>query len=84
MNMLDIMKGLNLTSALREKLIKMWIPEKEMVWVDFDNMDSLNKFAERIVPILLKNNPRAKEQIKGSSWLNWQEKQNVCEVIDSI
>jgi len=84
MNMIDVMKSLNFTSALKEKLIKMWVPEKEMAWVDFNSMDSLNKFAERIVPMLLKNNPRAKEQIKWSSWLSWQEKQEVCEVIDSI
>jgi hypothetical protein len=84
MNIIDVMKGLNFTSALKEKLIRMWVPEKEMAWVDFNSMDSLNKFAERIVPMLLKNNPRAKEQIKWSSWLSWQEKQEVCEVIDSI
>jgi hypothetical protein len=32
--------------------------------VDFTNLESLNKFAERVVPNLLKRNPAVKEQIK--------------------
>ena len=78
------MAGLGLTWSLKAKLLKMGVPESEMEGVDFGNMDSLNKFAERIVPKLLQNNPRAKEQIKGCNWLEGATKQNVTEVIDSL
>lgn len=60
----------------------MGVSEQDMEGVDFTNMDSLNKFAERIVPKLLQNNPKAKEQIKGCTWLEGATKQNVAEVID--
>ena len=78
------MAWLGLTWSLKTKLLKMGVSEQDMEGVDFWNIDSLNKFAERIVPKLLRNNPRAKEQIKGCNWLEGATKQNVTEVIDSL
>ena len=82
MNVLEVMRWLWLIGWMKAKLLKMWVPESDMEWVDFTNMQSLNAFAEKIVPKLLRNNPRAKEQIKGCSRLEGQTKQDVNNVID--
>ena len=82
MNVLEVMRWLWMIGWMKAKLQKMWISEAEMEWVDFTNLQSLNAFAERIVPKLLRNNPRAKEQIKGCSRLEGQTKQDVDNVID--
>lgn len=84
MNILGIMSGLGLTGSLKAKLLKMWVTEKDMEGVDFNSMDSLNKFAERIVPKLIRGNPQAVEQIKNSGWLDPAKQQEVNTVIDSI
>ena len=78
------MASLGMTWALKTKLQKMGVTEKEMEGVNFESMASLNQFAERIVPKLLSRNPRAKEQIKGCTWLEGETKQNVVEAIDSL
>lgn len=82
MNVLEVMRWLWMIGWMKAKLQKMWISEAEMEWVDFNNLQSLNAFAERIVPKLLKSNPRVKEQIKGCSRLEGQTKQEVNNVID--
>lgn len=82
MNVLEVMRWLWMIGWMKAKLLKMWVPESDMEWVDFNNLQSLNAFAERIVPKLLKNNPRVKEQIKGCSRLEGQTKQEVNNVID--
>ena len=84
MNMLEVMRWLWLIGWMKAKLLKMWVPESDMEWVDFTNLQSLNAFAEKVVPKLLKNNPRAKEQIKWCERLEWQTKKDVSEVIDAI
>lgn len=82
MNILEVMRWLWMIGGMKAKLQKMWISEAEMEGVDFTNIQSLNAFAERIVPKLLRNNPKAKEQIKWCSWLEGQTKQDVGTVID--
>lgn len=84
MNMLKVLSWLWLTGSLKTKLLKVWIPAKEMEWVDFDSMQSLNQFAARIVPNLLRNNPNVAKQIKESWRLEWDVKKQVDNVIDSI
>ena len=84
MNILEVMRWLWLTWWMKAKLLKMWVSEKDMEWVDFTSLDSLNKFAEKVVPGLLKRNPAMKEQIKWCSWLEWKTKENVTEVIDCM
>lgn len=82
MNILNVMSWLWLTWSIKAKLLKMWIPEKEMEWVDFSNMNSLNSFAERIVPWLLRKNPNVAKQIKESWWLQWETKEKVDSIIE--
>jgi hypothetical protein len=45
----------------------MGIPESEMQGVNFSDMNSLNQFAEKIVPTMLKNNPSMKNFVKQNS-----------------
>ena len=78
------MSGLGLTGSIKAKLLKMGISEKDMEGVDFGNMQSLNQFAERVVPKLIRSNPQAVQQIKNSGWLDPAKQQEVNNVIDAI
>lgn len=78
------MNGLWLTASIKQKLMNMWIPAKDLEWVDFNNMNSINQLAQKIMPNLLRKNPQIAKQIKESNWLDWKTKENVAEVIDSI
>ena len=82
MNILNVMSWLWLVGSIKAKLLKMWIPESEMKWVDFNNMNSLNEFAKKIVPNLLKKNPDFAQQIKESWRLQGQTKKEVDSIID--
>lgn len=82
MNILNFMSSWWMIWSMKAKLQKMWVSEADMQWVDFTNMASLNQFAERIVPNLLKKNPQMAKMIKDSGWLQWDTKQAVDNVID--
>lgn len=54
-----------------------------MQGIDFNNMNDLNRLAEKIVPNLLKSNPNIANLIKqNSSMLGEEKSKEVCEVID--
>ena len=54
-----------------------------MQGIDFNNINDLNRLAEKIVPNLLKSNPNIANLIKQNSSVLGSEKQKeVCEVID--
>lgn len=82
MDILKIMNGLWLTASMKQKLINMGVPAKELEWVDFNNMASINQLAAKIMPWLLKRNPQMAKQIKESWWLDAQTQQEVNNVID--
>lgn len=84
MDILKVMNGLWLTASIKQKLMSMWIPAKDLEWVDFNNMNSINQLAQKIMPNLLRKNPQIAKQIKESNWLEWKTKEDVAEVIDSI
>lgn len=84
MDILKVMNGLWLTASIKQKLMNMWIPAKDLEWVDFNNMNSINQLAQKIMPNLLRKNPQIAKQIKESNWLDWKTKEDVAEVIDSI
>ena len=68
---------------LRQKLIQIGISPNDMQWVDFNNVNDLNKLAEKIVPNLIKSNPNIANLIKqNSSMLGAEKQKEVCEVID--
>ncbi len=79
MSFMNWLKG----DLLRQKLVQIWISPNDMQWVDFNNVNDLNKLAEKIVPNLIKQNPNIANMIKQNSSILWAEKQKeVCEVID--
>ena len=82
--MRGFMKSMGMLSSIREKLIKNGISAKDLEWVRFDDPESLNNLAQKIMPWLLRNNPEAAQQIKESGLLQWQTKQDVVEIIDNI
>lgn len=68
---------------LKQKLLAVWISPNDIQWVDFNNMNDLNRLAEKIVPKLLQANPNMKNLIKQNAWLFGEEKaKEVAEVID--
>lgn len=69
---------------LKSRLLWLGIEPHQLEWVDFNNMDQLNKLAEQIVPWLIKNNPNVKNLIKQNANLVWDKKNEVVEVIDKI
>ena len=84
MNIRWLMKWMWVLANARQTLIDAWVSAEDLQWVDFSNMNSLSKLAQKIWPTLLKRNPQIAKQIKESDWLQWKEKQDVVEVIDSI
>lgn len=70
--------------ALKNKLIAQWVEPHQLEWVDFHNMDQLNKLAEQIVPWLIKKNPNIANLIKQNANLAWDKKNEVVDVIDKI
>lgn len=79
MNFMNWLKG----DFLRQKLIQVGISPNDMQGIDFNNMNDLNRLAEKIVPNLLKSNPNIANLIKQNSSMLWTEKsKEVCEVID--
>lgn len=84
MNVWWFMKSMGMFAGIREKLLKAWVSAKDLEWVRFDDPESLNRLAQKIMPWLLKNNPQVAQQIKNSGLLEWETKQEVVEIIDSI
>lgn len=79
MNFMNWLKG----DFLRQKLIQVGISPNDMQWIDFNNINDLNRLAEKIVPNLLKSNPNIANLIKqNSSMLGAEKQKEVCEVID--
>ena len=82
MDILKIMNGLWLTASMKQKLLNMGIPAKDLEWVDFNNMNSINQLGAKIMPWLLKKNPQLAKQIKECWRLDAQTQQEVNNVID--
>lgn len=79
MNFMNWLKG----DFLRQKLIQVGISPNDMQGIDFNNINDLNRLAEKIVPNLLKSNPNIANLIKqNSSMLGAEKQKEVCDVID--
>lgn len=83
MNFMDFMGSLK-GDFLKQRLLAMGIPPHQLEWVDFNNMDQLNKLAEQIVPGLIKSNPNVANLIKQNANLAWDKKGDVVDVIDKL
>ena len=72
-------------SGIKDKLLQLWISPEVLQWVDFNNVNSLNQLAQKIMPWLLANNKELAEKIRSMSSMLWQEKQKeVWEVINML
>ena len=68
---------------LRQKLIQAGVSPNDMQGIDFNNINDLNRLAEKIVPNMLKSNPMIANLIKqNSSSLVGEKSKEVCEIID--
>ena len=68
---------------LKQRLLAVWISPNDIQWIDFNNINDLNRLAEKIVPRLLQANPNMKNLIKQNAWMFGQDKQKeVAEIID--
>lgn len=68
-----------LWSMLQNKLQSMGINTQG---VNFNDMNSINEFAQKIMPDLLKNNPQMKEWIKQNAPA--ENKDEVVHIVDNI
>lgn len=79
MSFMNGMKG----DFLRQKLIQAGISPNDMQGIDFNNINDLNKLAEKVMPNIIKSNPSIASMIKSNASMLWTEKaKEVCEVID--
>lgn len=84
MNMRGFMKSMGWLSWMREKLINAGVSPQDLQGVSFDDPESLNKLAEKIVPWLLRANPQMAKKIKESGWLDQKTKEEVVQIVDNI
>lgn len=73
-----------LLSNARETLIKAWVSAQDLQWVDFTDMSSVAKIAQKIWPTLIKNNPQFAKMVKDSTLIEWKQKEEIVEIVDSI
>ena len=83
MNFLQMMLWLN-GESMKQKLLQMWVSESDLQGVNFNDMNSLNQLAEKIVPTMLRNNPNMKNFVKQNSSFFWNRKDEVVEVVDKL
>lgn len=49
---------------IQDKLTQLWVSQQDLKWVDFNDPNSVNELARKIMPWLLKSNPWIANQIK--------------------
>lgn len=76
---MDKMIGMFLWSMLQNKLQSMWINTQG---VNFNDMNSINDFASKILPWMLKNNPQMQEYIKNN--VPQEKKEEVVKIINNL
>ena len=83
MDLLSFFSGLN-WEFIKNKLLSMWVDASKLQWVDFSNIQQMNKLAEDIMPWLIKSNPNIANAIKqNSSVLPKDKQEEVIEIIDA-
>ena len=83
MDLLSFFSGLN-WEFIKNKLLSMWVDPSKLQWVDFSNIQQMNKLAEDIMPWLIKSNPNIANVIKqNSSMLPKDKQEEVIEIIDA-
>lgn len=49
---------------IQGKLQQLWVSSTDLQWVNFNDPNSLNDLAKKIMPTLLKQNPQIAQQVK--------------------
>ena len=82
---MDLMSFVNSLKwdALKNILLKNWVNPADVQWVDFNNMEQVNKLAEKITPDLIKRNPFIANLIKQNANIVWDKQEEVVKVIDN-
>ena len=84
-NLLWMLMGMWNFSGIKDKLLQLWIPSETLNGVNFNNIQSLNELAQKVMPWLLANNKELANKIKGMSYMLWVDKQReIWEVIDKL
>lgn len=83
MDITSFLSGLS-WDMLKNKLLQVWVEPHQLEWVDFHNMDQLNKLAEQIMPNLIKKNPMIANLIKQNANLVGDRKEEVVQTIDKL
>lgn len=84
-NLLWMLMGTWALNGIKDKLIQLWIPPETLQGVDFNNVQSLNALAQKIMPWLLASNKDLTNKLRSMSWMLWAEKQKeINQVIDSL
>ena len=73
---------LNMFWWIKNKLIQLWVDPSELQNVDFNDPNSLNELASRIMPSILKNNPWVASQIGNAAKQFVPEKE--AEIIEMV
>jgi len=82
MNFFDFIKGLN-WDFLKNIVLRAWVQPKDVEWVNFSDVNSINAFAEKVWPQLIKSNPIIAGMIKQNANMLWADKaKEVTEIID--
>lgn len=84
-SLLQMLMGMWNFSGIKDQLLQLWIPPETLNGVNFNNIQSLNELAQKIMPWLLANNKDLANKIRGMSSMLWSEKQKeVNEVINML
>lgn len=83
MDILNFLWGLN-WEFIKNRLLNSWVDASKLQWVDFNDIQQLNKLAEEIMPWIIKANPGIANIIKqNSSMLSKDKQEEVVQVIDA-
>lgn len=84
MDLMSFISSIN-WEFIKNKLISNWVDASKLQWIDFNDINQLNKLAEDIMPGLIKANPNIANVIKQNSSMLSKEKQDeVVQVIDAV
>ena len=83
MDIRSFMNGLK-WDFLKNRLLSMWIESYKLEWVDFNDIEQLNKLAEKIMPEIIKSNPNVRNLLRQNSNLAGDKQKEVVDVIDKV
>lgn len=84
MDLMSFISSIN-WEFIKNKLLSSGVDASKLQWVDFNDINQLNKLAEEIMPWIIKANPNIANVIKQNTNMLSKDKQDeVVQVIDAI